>query len=60
MFLRDRHEVLTKIGDVWRGVADGWLDQHVHATLPLEQAADAHRLLAGRDTTGKLLLSCRP
>jgi NADPH2:quinone reductase len=60
MFLRDRHEVLTKIGDVWRGVADGWLDQHVHATLALEQAADAHRLLAGRDTTGKLLLSCRP
>jgi NADPH2:quinone reductase len=59
MFLRDRQEVLAKAQDVWRGVMDGWLDQHVHATLPLEQAAEAHRLLAGRDTTGKLLLSCR-
>jgi NADPH2:quinone reductase len=59
MFLRDRQEVLAKAADVWRGVAEGWLDQHVHAVLPLEQAADAHRLLAGRDTTGKLLLSCR-
>jgi NADPH2:quinone reductase len=59
MFLRDRPEVLAKAADVWRGVAEGWLDQHVHAVLPLEQAAEAHRLLAGRDTTGKLLLSCR-
>jgi NADPH2:quinone reductase len=56
MFLRTREEVLAKAADVWRGVADGWLDQQVHAVLPLEQAAEAHRLLAGRDTTGKLLL----
>jgi NADPH2:quinone reductase len=59
MFLRTRDEVLAKAADVWRGVAEGWLDQQVHAVLPLEQAAEAHRLLAGRDTTGKLLLSCR-
>jgi NADPH2:quinone reductase len=58
MFLRDRAEVLRKAEDLWRGVAEGWLDQQVHDVLPLEQAAAAHRLLAGRDTTGKLLLSC--
>jgi NADPH2:quinone reductase len=56
MFLRTRHEVLAKAADVWRAVAEGWLDQRIHAALPLEQAAEAHRLLAGRDTTGKLLL----
>jgi NADPH2:quinone reductase len=60
MFLRTREEVLAKAADLWRAVAEGWLDQQVHAVLPLEQAAEAHRLLAGRDTTGKLLLSCRP
>jgi NADPH2:quinone reductase len=59
MFLRDRDEVLRKAEDLWRAVAEGWLDQHVHDVLPLEQAAAAHRLLAGRGTTGKLLLSCR-
>jgi NADPH2:quinone reductase len=56
MFLRTRDEVLAKAADVWRGVAEGWLDQQIHAVFPLEQAAEAHRLLAGRDTTGKLLL----
>ncbi len=56
MFLRTREEVLAKAADVWRGIAEGWLDQRVHVALPLERAAEAHRLLAGRDTTGKLLL----
>ena len=54
-FLRDRQEVLRKADDVWRGVRDGWLAP-VARVLPLAEAADAHRLLEGRQTTGKLVL----
>jgi NADPH2:quinone reductase len=35
----------------------GALRPPVGRTLPLEQAAEAHRLLAGRQTVGKLLLA---
>jgi NADPH2:quinone reductase len=56
-FLRTREEVLRKIDDVWQGVREGWLAPRVHATLPLAHAAEAHRLLEGRATTGKLVLA---
>ncbi|MBI2116861.1 MAG: zinc-binding dehydrogenase, partial [candidate division NC10 bacterium] len=29
---------------------------HIHSTLPLKDAAEAHRLLEGRKTIGKVLL----
>ena len=51
-----RAELLERAGDVLRGVADGWLSIRVGAEFPLEQAADAHRALEGRRTTGKVLL----
>jgi NADPH2:quinone reductase len=56
-FLRSREEVLRKIDDVWTGVREGWLVPRVHATLPLADAAEAHRLLEGRATTGKVVLA---
>ena len=37
-------------------VASGDLDVRVGATFPLARAADAHRALEGRATTGKVLL----
>jgi NADPH2:quinone reductase len=37
-------------------VADGTLDVRIGARLPLAEAAEAHRLLESRRTTGKLLL----
>jgi len=46
---RDAHELL----DLWqRGV----LRPHVGATFPLEQADEAHELLASRRSTGKVVL----
>jgi len=37
-------------------MAAGRLDVRIGARLPLADAADAHRLLESRTTTGKLLL----
>jgi NADPH:quinone reductase-like Zn-dependent oxidoreductase len=37
-------------------VASGQVKVHIDRVLPLEQAADAHRLIEGRRTTGKLIL----
>ena len=48
--LRERSEVL------FTGLKEGWLKFRVGATIPLEDAADAHRALEGRKTTGKVVL----
>ncbi len=42
---------------VWPLVADGTVRPVVHATLPLDQAAEAHRLLDGGEVVGKVLLT---
>jgi len=41
---------------VWPLVADGRVRPVVHARLPLERAADAHRLLESGEVFGKVLL----
>ncbi len=52
----DRAEILARAGDVLGWVESGKLAVRIGATLPLSQAAEAHRLLASRETTGKILL----
>ncbi|WP_410534765.1 quinone oxidoreductase family protein [Streptomyces sp. KL2] len=42
---------------VFRHLAQGVAKPLVHTVLPLEEAAEAHRLLESRATTGKLLLT---
>jgi NADPH:quinone reductase len=51
-----REDLLARAADVLGAVARGELDIAIHATLPLDQVAEAHRLLEGRQTSGKLLL----
>ncbi|AUX42775.1 quinone oxidoreductase [Sorangium cellulosum] len=51
-----REELLERAGDVLGAIARGELDVSVGATYPLAEAAEAHRALAGRKTTGKVLL----
>jgi NADPH2:quinone reductase len=41
---------------VFAGIAAGWLRVRIDRRLPLTEAAEAHRLLEGRHTAGKLLL----
>ena len=51
-----REDLLARAGDVLGWVADGSLKIRVGREIPLERAAEAHRLLEGRQTTGKVLL----
>ncbi|GAA3944627.1 alcohol dehydrogenase [Amorphoplanes auranticolor] len=51
-----RAAVLRRAAAVFALVADGTLRVRVHASYPLEQAADAHRALESRATIGKILL----
>ncbi len=52
----DRAEVEWRAGEVLDAVASGRLHVRIHDVLPLEDAAEAHRRLEGRETSGKLLL----
>jgi len=56
-YLLTREELLRRAGDVIAGIRAGWLRLRIAKVLPLAEAAEAHRLLEGRHTIGKLLLS---
>ena len=49
-------ELSQRAGDVLGWIVQGKLTLHIHQRYPLTRAADAHRDLEGRKTTGKLLL----
>ena len=55
-----RDELLGRAGELFAWIARGELDVRVDAELPLAEAAEAHRRLEGRKTTGKLLLRTTP
>lgn len=52
-------ELAWRAGEVFERVASGALTVRVDAAYPLERAADAHRVLEARGTTGKLLVAVR-
>jgi NADPH2:quinone reductase len=52
-----RAELLQRAGDLFDWIAAGKLTLRISKTLPLKDAAEAHRLLEGRKTTGKVLLT---
>ncbi len=51
-----RDELLQRAREVFGWIAAGQLRLHIHRSLPLSEAAEAHRLLEGRETAGKVLL----
>jgi NADPH2:quinone reductase len=55
-YARDREELTLRAGEVLSAVGRGELDIRIGAEFALERAADAHRALEGRETTGKVLL----
>jgi len=50
-------ELAWRAGDVLNWIGHGKLKLHIHKVYPLADAAQAHRDLEGRQTTGKLLLT---
>ena len=58
-YTRTRGELLDRARDVFEWIADGTLDVRIGGRYPLEQARAAHEDLAGRRTSGKLLLLVR-
>jgi NADPH:quinone reductase len=55
-YSRDREEMLARAQAVFTWHRIGKLAVRVDRVLPLAEAAEAHRLLEGRQTSGKLLL----
>ena len=51
-----REELELRAGDVLRWVAQGSLKLRLEHSYPLAEAAQAHRDLEARKTTGKVLL----
>lgn len=51
-----REELLWRASEVLNWVASGELKLRLYKIFPLREAAEAHRMLEGRQTTGKLLL----
>jgi len=51
-----REELLQRAGEVLGWVRDGKLKLRMEFEFPLKDAAEAHRALEGRKTTGKVLL----
>jgi len=56
VFAGTRAEMLPRAKAVLAGIKTGWLKLNITRTLPLAQAAEAHRLLEGRESTGKVVL----
>jgi len=55
-YLLDRAELLARANDLFQWTASGKLRLRVETTFPLQEIAEAHRLLEGRKTTGKVVL----
>ncbi len=55
-YIADRDELMWRAGEVLGWIAEGKLRLSIDREVPLAQAADAHRALEGRETTGKVLL----
>src|SRR5262250_1842010 len=52
----NRDELLQRADDLFNWTASGKLKLHIESTFSLANAAEAHRALEGRKTTGKVIL----
>ena len=55
-YIATREELLWRAGELFEWIGRGELQVRVGAEFPLADAAEAHRALEGRRTTGKVLL----
>ena len=55
-YVADPDELAARAADLLGWVSEGWLHVHVDRVYPLAEAAEAHRALESRATTGKVLV----
>jgi NADPH2:quinone reductase len=55
-YIVTREELLWRAGELFQAIGSGKVRIRIDRELPLREAAQAHRLLEGRQTMGKLLL----
>jgi NADPH2:quinone reductase len=55
-YVLEREELEWRATEILGWIADGRLKLRIERTWPLSEAAEAHRALEGRQTTGKILL----
>ncbi len=56
-FVADRAELASRFAELLGWLADGRLHLHIHRCYPLAEVSAAHRDLASRETTGKVLIA---
>lgn len=56
-YMASAEEIRARASDLFAAVEAGRLDPIIQQSLPLEDAAEAHRMLEGRQTRGKLVLA---
>ena len=59
-YIAERSELERRAADLYGWIGAGELDVRVGHTFALADAADAHRAIEGRATTGKVLLTPDP
>lgn len=55
--LNTREQLLMRAQAVLEGIQNKWLNLKIDYIFPLEEAAEAQRMLEGRHTTGKVILT---
>lgn len=55
-YMQTPEELQERTNDLFSWIREGRLKVRIGAEYPLAEAADAHRALEGRDTTGKVLI----
>jgi NADPH2:quinone reductase len=55
-YIATRDELLKRAADLFGWIKSGALRLRTEFEFPLKDAAEAHKALAGRKTTGKVLL----
>ncbi len=56
-YIADRSELMARADELFSWIGDGKLKVRIGTRTPLEEAAKAHEMLEGRQTSGKVLLT---
>jgi NADPH2:quinone reductase len=55
-YIASRDELERRAADLFSWITDGWLEVRIGARVQLADAAEAHRLIESRQTSGKVIL----